>query len=105
MKNIEITNIELLDEKEKNIAEKLFQEYYNKIQRQIKNKEAVLKIDIEVYNKGGKRKKYDIAIKIEFATNVFKAKAFDWDFARAVHKVMEKLVTEIEHKFHVSEQK
>jgi len=105
MKNIEITNIELLDEKEKNTAEKLFQEYYNKIQRQIKNKEAILKVDIEEYSKGGKRKKYDIAVKIEFATNVFRSKAFDWNFSRAVHKVMNKIIGEIEHKLHVSEQK
>ena len=105
MENIEIKNIELLDEKEKSLAEKLFPEYHEKIKRQIKNKDTTLKIDIKEHGKGGKRKKYSITVTLEFARNIIKANAFDWEFARTIHKVMEKLITEIEHKFHVSEQR
>src|SRR3972149_6494323 len=80
-------------------------EYHEKIKRQIKNKDTTLKIDIKEHGKGGKRKKYSITVTLEFARNIIKANAFDWEFARTIHKVMEKLITEIEHKFHVSEQR
>jgi len=104
MENIEITNIKLLDGKEKILAEKLFPEYLEKLKRQVNNEDAILKVHIKKYDKEGKRKKYDIAVKLEFAMNVFKAKDFDWDFARTIHKVMNKLKEEIEHKLKTSEQ-
>src|SRR3989344_1832916 len=56
---IQVKGIELLDEKEKKIADKLLDEYYTKVQRKIKNLTS-LKIHIKEYNKDGKRKKYSI---------------------------------------------
>ena len=56
MEQIQVKGIESLDEKEKKIADKLFGEYFTKLQRKIKNTLS-LKIYVKEYNKEGKRKK------------------------------------------------
>lgn len=95
---IEINNQEILNDKEREIADKLVKEYYQKIQRKIKNITS-LKIYIKEYGKEGKGKKYSIDVGVVSPGDIFKAKAFDWDFARALHKVLNKIINEIEHKF------
>lgn len=104
MKQIEISGIELLNEEEKEIVDKLFSEKYKKIQRMIKN-DISLKINIKEYKKEGKRKKYSIDVGV-FSSfkKIFKANAFDWELARTIHKVLNKLTNEIEHQLHISEQ-
>ncbi len=101
---MQIKGAEILNEKERQIADKLLNEYYEKIKRQIK-KDFTLKIDFKEYEKDGKNKKYSINGEIIFSGKNFSASAWDWDFARTVHKLMRKFITQIEHAFHSSEQK
>jgi len=103
MEPIEINGIGLLNEQEKKKANKLLNEYYPKIQRQIKNTTS-LRVYIKEYEKKGNRKKYSINIDVVTPAGIFKVKEFDWDFARTLHKVLNKIMSEIEHKLHVSEQ-
>jgi len=100
---IEVKGLEILDEKEKIIADKLFQEYYKKIQRKIKNN-LKIKIHIKEYNKEGKRKKYSINVDIISSGKIFRAESYAWDFSVAIHDVFKKVLTQIEHKFHISNQ-
>lgn len=90
-----------LDAKEKWELDKLSKEYYEKIKREIK-KDFLLDIQIKVYEKGGK-KKYSLNVKAENSV-IFKSNSFDWNLAKAVHKALNKIMNEIEHKLHVSEQ-
>jgi len=101
--NIQVKGIELLDEQENKTANKLFEEYYTKIQRKIKNSLS-LKIHIKEYNKEGKRKKYSINAEAISSGAVFKANSHDWTFSATVHEVFNKILTQIEHKFHSSDQ-
>ncbi len=103
MEPIEIKGIDILTEEEKRLANKLLNEYYPKIQRQIKNIIS-LKVHIKEYKKEGRRKKYSINIKIINSTDVFEANADDWDFARTMHKILKKIENEIENRLHSSEQ-
>ncbi len=99
----EIINIKILNEKERIIAKKLFNEYYLKIQRLVKNSFS-LKVHFKEHEKEGKRRKLSIHVEVITAGKVFTAKAFDWDLARMIHKVMNKTLNEIEHHYHASEQ-
>ncbi|RLG16092.1 hypothetical protein DRN69_01730 [Candidatus Pacearchaeota archaeon] len=103
MRQVEINGISLLNSHEKQIADKLLKEYYPKMQRQIKNI-ITLKIYIKEYKKEGKRKKYNIDVEIKSSGKIFKANASDWDFSRTLHKVLNKIINEIEHKLYPSEQ-
>ena len=100
---IQTKGTELLEEKEKQITNKIIDEYYPKIQRQFKNLTS-LTINFKGYKKQGKNKKYSINIKAIAPTKIFEANASDWNLTRTLHKVMNKLKAEIEHKLHVSEQ-
>ncbi len=100
---LQTKGMELLNEKEKQIADKLLNEYYEKIKRQIK-KDFIFRINFKEYDKDGKNKKYSINAEV-LASKKFSASSGDWDFARALHKVMIKLINQIEHDFHSSEQK
>lgn len=104
MERIEIINIESLNEKERGIADSLLNEYYSKIQRMIKSP-LRLKINIKNYDKDGKKVKYSINAEAIFSGKMVNSSAWDYDFARAIHKTMKKIESEIEHKFRVSEQK
>ena len=100
---IEFTGTELLTGSEKATANKLINEYYEKIQRELKNP-TTLKVHIKEHNKGGNRKKYSINAQAIIAKKVFEANSFDWDLARTLHKVMKNIENEIEHKLHSSDQ-
>lgn len=102
--NIEIVNIKLLNEKERDIAEKLLEEYYKKIQRLVKNPLS-LKVHIKEYDKDGKKRKYSLNVEAIFSGKILGSSDWDYDFARAIHKTMTKLENEIEKRFHISEQK
>jgi len=106
MPNIKIIHakgVELLNEREKQLVNRLLNEYYGKIHRQLKN-EVSFEVHIKTYQKEGKAKKFSINVRAVFGRAVFEANADDWDLARCVHKVMNKIMNEIEHKFHVSDQ-
>ena len=103
MELIKIKGISLLTEDERRLADKLLNEYYPKIQRRIKNV-VFLRVHIKEYEKDGARKKYSINIKAINSTDVFEANAYDWDFARTMHKVLNKIENEIENRFYSSNQ-
>ena len=103
MENIQIKGMESLGEEEKKKANKIFEDYYKKIQRKLKN-DLSLKIYIKEYNKEGKRKKYSINAEAISSKKIFKANSYDWDFSVAVHDVFNKILTQAEHEFHLSDQ-
>ncbi len=103
MNRIEIKGMELLNEEEKKTVNKLFESYYPKIERIAKN-DLSLKINIKEYYKEGKNKKYSINAEAIFSGKKISSSSYDFDLARAIHKSMIKLETEIEHRFHTSEQ-
>jgi len=102
--SIEIVNAEVLKEKEKEIANKLLEEYYFKIKRMIK-KEFLLKTNFKEYEKDGKKVKYSINAEAIFSGKMINSSSWDYDLARTIHKAMKKIESEIEHKFRVSEQR
>ena len=103
MEAIEVKGAEFLTEKEKALSNKILNEYYVRIQRQLKNM-ASLRLHVKEYQKEGKRRKYSMRVEAIAPTRKFEANSFDWDFARALHKVLNKLRNEIEHKLHSSDQ-
>ena len=92
----------VLSGRERWALHKLLNEYYSKVKRQLKNK-VVFEVHIKVHEKEGKRKKFNVHVDVDSAKR-FGATADDWDLARAVHKVMKNIMSEIEHKLHISEQ-
>ena len=101
---IEIVNGKLLTEKEKEIADKLLSEYYKKIQHIVKSP-LLLKVVFKEYDKNGKKVKYSLNAEIYFSGIMLGASDWDWDLARAIHKLMTDLKNKIEKRFKVSEQK
>lgn len=99
MEPIQIKGVDILTEKEKRLVNKLLNEYYPKIKRQLKNVTS-LNVHIKEYKKEGKRKKYSVNVKAMTATKIFEANACDWDFARTMHKVLNKIQIEIKGRFH-----
>ena len=97
-KDIEIVGLNRLDDNGKDILNKLFPEYYSKIKRLLKN-DLKIKLHIKNYKKEGNRKKHSITIRILAPTRTFQASAFDWDFARVLHKIFKDVIREIEHSF------
>jgi len=100
---IHAKGVDLLTEKEKQLTNRLLNEYYVRIQRQIKNL-TVFSFDLKEYKKEGKAKKFSVHIRVEAPTRIFEADYADWDLARTIHKVLNKLMNEIEKRLHSSDQ-
>ena len=98
MADIEITHEEILTEEERDIAKKLLNEYYPKIQRMTKTP-IKIKIDVKEYDKEGKKSKYSIDSQLIYSGKMLPSSSWDWDLARAIHKAMIKLENEAEHKW------
>ena len=102
MKRIKIKGDDLLNRDEKVILDKLTDEYLNKIQRKFQN--SLLEVHIKVYDKDGQRKKFSLNVHLISTKGNIDASDADWDFSRVLHKVFNKILNEIEHRFHISDQ-
>jgi len=103
IKIIHLAGVDTLKERQKQLVNRLLNEYYPRIQRQLKNFTS-FEVDIKNYKKEGKQKKFSINLKVVVPTRIFKANAIDWDLARALHNVLNKIMNEIESKMHSSNQ-
>lgn len=104
MNPIQVIGIDKLDSNELKIANKLANEYYVKFQRAIKNITSLI-IQIKIYQKGGSQKRFAIHSRVTSPGHHFEStKAIDWDFARTMHKSLQDIEREIEHKLHSSDQ-
>ena len=99
MEKIKIIGIKELDDKEVETVNRLAKEYYGKIQRAIKNITSLV-IHVKIYNVTGKRKQYEINVKVMAPTKSFDSKAAEWELAKALHRVFRKIERMIEHRFH-----
>ena len=99
MEQIKIIGIKDLDDSEVGTVNRLAREYYGKIQRAIKNVTSVV-MHIKTYNVTGKRKQYEIKVKVMAPTKSFDSKAVDWELAKALHLAFNKIERMIEHRFH-----
>lgn len=97
MEEIQYRGVDELNEDEKTTLNKLSPEYYDKIQRALKNITS-LQIDIKLYKKLGGKRKYDVHVKAVAPTTIFSASYADWNFAKTLHKVFNKIENEIAHK-------
>ena len=99
MEQIKIIGIKELDDSEVGTVNRLAKEYYGKIQRAIKNVTSVV-MHVKTYNVTGKRKQYEINVKVSAPTKSFDSKAVDWELAKALHLAFNKIERMIEHRFH-----
>ena len=90
-----------LNDEEKWELDKLLAEYEIKLARELKNDFNIL-VYIKVHEKG-KSKKFSISVDV-VGTVKFGATVDDYDLAKAIHKVFNKIMSEIEHRLHVSDQ-
>ena len=109
MDGLEIKGEEQLNETEKFELDKLMNSYLEKIKRATRS-QYVLKLAIKKYMKGREDKKdakarYSLAAEMKGESQFFEASSEEWDFNKAVHRLFKKLLTEIEHKYHASEQR
>ena len=103
MEPIQVIGIDLLDDVERGIVNKLVNEYYQKIFRELKNITEVT-VHVKAHSKGGKRKKFDIRVKAIAPTRIFEAQESDWDLARTLHRVFKNIEREIQHRLRTDSQ-
>lgn len=99
MDPIQFIGTKELDEAERELVNKLANEYYEKIARSLKNLSSIV-LDLKLYDKAGKRQKYSLHIRINGPFRTIEASAFDWDLARVVHEAFKAVENEIKHIFH-----
>jgi hypothetical protein len=108
MKQATIKGSELLSNQEAEELNKLIEHYREKIKWKTKS-DFSLNITIKVHNKNpenkNKRRHYGIHAEVSGETQTFEAIAEDWDFTKVVRMVFDKLLQEIEHSYHSSEQR
>lgn len=99
MEAIQYIGIDQLDDTEKQVLDKLSAEYYEKIQRMLKNETSIV-IHVKEYEKQGSRKKYSLHVRAIAPTVIFESSnASDWDLARTLHKAFNDIEKQIEHRF------
>jgi len=113
MKNIKITGAENLGRFQLFNLGRISNSYYNKIARSIHN-DFQLNIKLKCHEKAGKgdkekdkkkMRKFGVQLQVKTATRGLDSSASDWDLNRTLHSAFKKLLSEIEHRFRVSEQK
>ena len=101
---IQIIGMRNLDDNQKPVVNKLVNEYYQKFFRTLKN-EISLQVHIKKTDKGGKRKRYELRVRVNAPTRIFESKkALDWDLQRTLHKAFKDLESQFKHKLHTDDQ-
>jgi len=90
-----------LSEQEREDAQRVLKDSYYKLERVIDFDS--LNVHVKVYEKEGKKKKFSVNAVLICSQNI-RSDAIEWDLKKAVHKAIDKLVNEIEKRFHVSDQ-
>lgn len=103
MEPIQITGIDDISEEDRDLVNKLANEYYVKIQRSLKNIISI-KLHIKQHSKTGKKHKSDIRVKVIAPTRIFEAQESDWDLARTLHRVFKNIERELEHRLRTDDQ-
>ena len=109
MDGIEIKGIEVLSENEKFELNKLINSYKEKLKWKTKS-DYKLKLAVKIHSKKAddkdtKSRNYSLHAMLKGETHSFEASASDWDFNKSVHKLFQKLINEVEHTYHSSEQR
>ena len=105
MEPIQIVGMDKIENDiEKGIINKLANEYYKKIQRELKNITSIT-LHVKVHSKGGKAKKWDMRIKVVAPTRIFEAQESDWDLARSLHRVFRNVERQLQHKLRTDNQR
>ena len=89
----------LLTDSEKETLNRILEEYKHKLDLFVPN--ALVEILIKEFDKKEKseRKRYCLIARVKAPKTRFESEAMDWDFNRAIHKIMDKLLKEMHHKF------
>ena len=105
MEPIQVTGMDELKPNEIPIVNKLVNEYYERIRRDLNNITSLL-VHFKCYEKEGSRRKFSIHAKIAAPTQIFAStKAQDWDLARTMHKCFKDLERQIKHRLKTDEQR
>lgn len=99
---ITYVGLDFLDNTEKELLKKLVSKYSSKFDRKVKN--SSLKFHVKLHEVGGNLK-YSFHVHLSFGKNAISVEYADWDLKKTGYKVMEKLYTAAEHKFHEEGQK
>lgn len=106
MDAIQYKGLDMLSDEQKAVLDKLVPEYHQKIQRAVHNDNCSLVIHFKKYQAkgGGEAKdkahpKFSIQLIVRAPTKTFESSAYDWDFARTVHKVFQAMENELAHHF------
>jgi len=95
-------NIKALEQDELDTLDRISKEHEIKIKRYAPKSKII--IQLKKHNDTGSRVRYSAHCRLEAARVLLTSQADDWDFARTLHKVFQKLEKELEHKFKRSEQ-
>ena len=94
--------VPLLTDEEKKTVEAILDKYHEKIQRYF-NKPIFIELHVKEYNTEGTAKKYSLHARLRGAAGIIEADHHDWNLSRTMHRTMEKLMNELESRFHVSD--
>jgi hypothetical protein len=99
VEQIQFIGLNDIEEVDQEMVKKLASECYGKIRRSLHNITSLV-IHIKSHSKGGARPKYSLHIRAVAPTRIFETETSDWDLARALHKVFDDILREIQHAFH-----
>tara|TARA_Y100000310_G_C20072125_1_gene529881 strand:- start:56 stop:448 length:393 start_codon:yes stop_codon:yes gene_type:complete len=102
MSKVNYVGVNSLSRTEGGILKKLVMKYLKQLDRSVPK--ANVRFHVKLYEIGGKLK-YSFHARLSVGKDVLSSEAVDWDLRRAVHKVMKKLLTAVEHKLHKEGQK
>jgi hypothetical protein len=77
---------------------------YKKIIRDFKDSSLI--VEVKKMEKAGDRCKYSVHLRLEGGTSlILTAHQTDWDLPRALHKTLDNLKNEADHKYHTEQHK
>ncbi len=99
--SVKYSGLDSLNLLEKAKLRNIIESRYTKISRILKEP-SDLSINLKLHEKE-KKKKYSIHGRLECASKVFSAKAFDWDIKKVSHEITNKIESEVRKKFKVEQ--
>jgi hypothetical protein len=89
---------ENLSSDDKQVFDKISKEYEDKILKHVGRKIDYFEIHIKCHLKDGNTKRFTLEARLGIGKYRFETSSDDWNLTDAIHKLMKKLISEIDHK-------
>ena len=102
MGKISYKGLEILGEIDRKLIESICEAYFKKLGNKL-NTDISMGLLLKEYHLKTSNKEFSVEATLNLGSGNISADEIGWDLSKVVHRVFEKIINQVEHRFHLSD--